>query len=709
MMYGPDGGRLCRLNLRTGKVTNLIDDAGGGVRDPQVHYDGQRIVFSYRPGGTRFYHLYEINRDGSELRQLTDGPYDDYEPTYLPDGDLVFCSSRCNRFVQCWFTQVAILHRCDANGGNIRPVSANIEQDNTPWMLPDGRLLYMRWEYVDRSRVRYHHLWTVNPDGTDQMVFYGNMRPGTVMLDAKPIPGSSRVVASFSPGHGLKEHAGFVTLVDPGNGPDDRACARQVSREPEWRDPYPFSEGCFLVARDRKLWIMDGQGNAEPFYVLPPELARLDVHEPRPLCPRPREHLIESRVDSAAATGRLVLEDVTRGRNMAGVKRGEVKQLLVLETLPKPVNFSGSMEPISLGGTFTLPRILGTVPVEPDGSAYLEVPALRPLFFVALDADGLSVKRMQSFVSVMPGETVSCVGCHDSRTEAPPAGVSLRAMRRPASTIEAVDGQPDMFEFPRDIQPILDRHCVRCHNYEQFSGKLSLTDDRGPWYSHAYTALMSRGLVSHGGDADGNIAPRKIGSSASRVMAYLQTHHEGVELSARELQSIRLWIDSGAPYPATYAALGTGMVGFGPDADVLQRRCCSCHAPKDADRKEWPTGFRTHLDLLPNLTRPEKSLMLLAPLATESGGVALCKEAPVFKDRADPDYQTLLRNVQAAKTQLDSIRRFDMEGFRPNQHYVREMKRYGVLPTAFDLAKDPIDVYATDHAYWRSFWWRPRT
>jgi len=309
----------------------------------------------------------------------------------------------------------------------------------------------------------------------------------------------------------------------------------------------------------------------------------------------------------------------------------------------------------------------------------------------------------------MPGETVSCVGCHDSRTEAPPAGVSLRAMRRPASTIEAVDGQPDMFEFPRDIQPILDRHCVRCHNYEQFSGKLSLTDDRGPWYSHAYTALMSRGLVSHGGDADGNIAPRKIGSSASRVMAYLQTHHEGVELSARELQSIRLWIDSGAPYPATYAALGTGMVGFGPDADVLQRRCCSCHAPKDADRKEWPTGFRTHLDLLPNLTRPEKSLMLLAPLATESGGFALCKEAPVFKDRADPDYQTLLRNVQAAKTQLDSIRRFDMEGFRPNQHYVREMKRYGVLPTAFDLAKDPIDVYATDHAYWRSFWWRPRT
>ncbi|MBT4820753.1 MAG: hypothetical protein HON70_33905, partial [Lentisphaerae bacterium] len=386
----------------------------------------------------------------------------------------------CNRFVNCWFTQVAILYRCDADGGGIRPLSANIEHDNTPWMLPDGRLLYMRWEYVDRSRVRFHHLWTANPDGTGQMVYYGNMHPGTVMLDAKPIPGSRRVVASFSPGHGRKEHAGHITVVDPRNGPDDRGRAVRISREADWRDPYAFSEDCFMAARRRKLWVTNGTGAAKAIYTLPPELKHLDVHEPRPLRPRKREHVIPSRMNASRTTGRLALADVTRGRNMAGVKRGEIKRLLILETLPKPVNFSGSMEPISLGGTFTLPRILGTVPVEPDGSAYMEVPALRSLFFVALDSNGLSVKRMQSFVSVMPGETVGCIGCHEERTEGPPVRASLMATRRAPSPIEPIEGMPDMFEFPRDIQPILDKHCVQCHNDTQYAGKLLLTSDRGP-------------------------------------------------------------------------------------------------------------------------------------------------------------------------------------------------------------------------------------
>ncbi|MBE3071085.1 MAG: PD40 domain-containing protein, partial [Planctomycetes bacterium] len=156
MQYGPPGGRLCRLNLRTGQVTVLVDDPKGGVRDPCVDYDGRRILFSYRKGDSRQYHLYEIGADGTGLRQVTDGPYDELEPIYLPDGDLVFCSSRCNRFVQCWFTEVAVLYRSDRDGRNVRLISANVEQDNTPWVMPDGRLLYMRWEYVDRSRVQFH-------------------------------------------------------------------------------------------------------------------------------------------------------------------------------------------------------------------------------------------------------------------------------------------------------------------------------------------------------------------------------------------------------------------------------------------------------------------------------------------------------------------------------------------------------------------------
>jgi len=168
------GGRLCRLNLRSGRVTVLLDDPEGAVRDPQVHYGGTKILFSYRRGGESHYHLWEIRVDGSDLRQLTDGPFDDIEPTYLPDGGIMFCSSRCRRVVGCFPAPVAVLYRCDASGTGVRPLSANPFTDNTPWMLPDGRVIYTRWEYVDRNQMTFHHLWTANPDGTGQMAYFGN-------------------------------------------------------------------------------------------------------------------------------------------------------------------------------------------------------------------------------------------------------------------------------------------------------------------------------------------------------------------------------------------------------------------------------------------------------------------------------------------------------------------------------------------------------
>ena len=707
MMYR-DGGQLCALNLRTGKLRVLLDDPKGGVRDPQVHYDAGKILFSYRKAGSRHYHLYEIKIDGSRLKQITDGPQDDLEAIYLPDGDILFCSSRVNRFVQCWFTQVAVMHRCGPEGKNIRKLSANVEHDNTPWMLPDGQVLFMRWEYVDRSRVRFHHLWTMCPDGTGQMVYYGNMHPGTVMLDAKPIGNTGKVVASFSPGHGRIEHMGHVTVVDPGAGPDAKSYARRISRDANWRDPYAFSEDCFLVARGGQIFIMDGQGRAEVIHPASGKAARLELHEPRPIRTRPRERLIADRTDWSKPTGRLILSDVTHGRNMGGVKRGEIKKLLILETLPKPVNFSGTMEPISLGGTFTLPRILGTVPVEPDGSAYFDVPALRPVFFVALDKNGLSVKRMQSFVSVMPGETTSCVGCHEKRTTAGINRNKLAAMGRPPSRIEPVKGVPQVIDFPRDVQPILDKHCVKCHNYTKYTGRVSLTGDRGEIYSHAYFNLMSRGLVAHGRDANGNIAPRKIGTSASRMMKKIDGSHNKVKVSEHERTMIRMWIESGAQYPGTYAALGTGMVNARIDGAVVKRRCSKCH--RDAVRRwdKWEPAF--------NLTRPDKSLVLLAPLSKASGGLDLCrpkgkaarqKARSVFADTKDADYRRLLANVVAAKKQLDKIKRFDMPGFIPNAHYLREMTSYGALPASFDPARDRIDPYRIDEVYWQSFWHRP--
>jgi hypothetical protein len=391
------GGKLCVYDIDTKDVQILLDDPEGTVRDPQVHYGGDKILFSYRRGGTNCYHLYEIHTDGSGLKQLTDGDFDDIEPAYLPDGNIIFVSSRAKRWVNCWLTQVAILYGCNADGKNIHPLSGNIEQDNTPWVLPDGQILYTRWEYVDRSQVDYHHLWTMNPDGTRQMVFYGNMYPGTVFIDAKPVPNSDKIVASFSWGHGNAEHAGSIGLIDHNFGPDERSAARKISEGNNYRDPWAFSEVSFMAAKGAQMILMDGNGNEQVIFDLPEEWKsrKLLLHEPRPLVRRQPELQTVSTVNPSASTGRLMLTNVYHGRNMKDVKKGEIKKLLILESLPKPINFTGGMEPLTFGGSFTLERIVGTVPVDPDGSAYFELPALRSFFFVALDENDMAVNRMQ--------------------------------------------------------------------------------------------------------------------------------------------------------------------------------------------------------------------------------------------------------------------------------------------------------------------------
>jgi len=699
-----DYGRLCKLNLRTGRMTVLLDDPKGGVRDPQVHYSGKRILFSYRKGGTRTFHLYEINVDGTGLRQLTRGEDDDIEPTYLPDGSILFCSSRCKRFVNCWFTRVAVLYRCDADGQNVRMLSSNLDHDNTPWVLPDGRVLYMRWEYVDRSQVHYHHLWTTNPDGTNQTVFYGNLHPGIAMLDAKPIPGTVKVVASFSPGHGRPEHLGHVTVVDPRGGPDDLGRAKRISKQSHWKDPYAFSEECFLAASRGGIYAMDGAGRQELVYALPAnqsrnrEGLRLECHEPRPIRPRPVEPVIASRVDLAEPTGRMFLQDIYAGRNMAGVKRGEIKKLLVLEQVPKPVNFSGGMQPLTIGGSFTIARIVGTVPVEPDGSCFMEVPALRSLFFVALDKKDLSVKRMHSFVTVQPGETIGCVGCHEKRVEAPRPDLRLLAgAGGQPRKVEMIENVPHVIDFPRDVQPILDRHCVKCHNAEKYAAKMDLSGHHTPTYSISYWAMNRRGLFKDNRNRPvSNLPPRSVGSSASKLMRIVDGHHNKVQLSADERRIIRLWIDTSATYPGTYAALGCGSYPVAPPA--LGKRCGSCHKRR--------FGQYGHIGAICNLDVPEKSLLLRAPLARKAGGLQLCKK-PIFASRKDPDYRAMLAALQGGHRRLQAGKRFDMPGFRPNRHYIREMQRFGILPA--DLPGDvPVDPYKTDAAYWKSFWWMPQ-
>ena len=248
----------------------------------------------------------------------------------------------------------------------------------------------------------------------------------------------------------------------------------------------------------------------------------------------------------------MFLADVHQGRKMGGVDK-PITELLVVESLPKPINYTGGMEPLSYGGTFTLERLLGRVPVEADGSAFFEVPALRSVFFIAVDEDGDSVKRMQSFTSVMPGETVGCVGCHEHRTQTPDvtaANAAPLALSRAASVIEPIAAVPDVFDFPRDIQPILDRLCVDCHRPGRREGGVLLTGDHGPLYSHSYYTLTYLGQFADGrNDPNSNLEPYEIGAVASPLMRKLEGTHHGVQASQDDLAMVRYWIETGAPLP----------------------------------------------------------------------------------------------------------------------------------------------------------------
>ena len=777
---GAVGGELCAVDLRTKQCRTLLSDANGTIRDCRVHYDGRTMLFSWRKGDERHFHLYEIRSDGTGLRQLTDGPWDDFEPCYLPNDEIVFISSRCKRWVPCYLTQVGILYRMRRDGTHMRPISANVEQDNTPAVLPDGRVIYTRWEYTDRSQIDFHGLWTFNPDGTGAMTFYGNMIRGGLMVGARPVPGApGKVAYTFFSGHSTFDQRGAIVMTDGSAGPDDPNATTRVSPggpfgwwrcAGPWGDPCPLAEDLVLAAQGMNIVLLGPGGAVQTAYTHRTRVPSAALQEPVPLRPHPRERIIPDRVDWTQRGGRLILADVTRGRSMAGVAPGEVRRLLVLEILPKPVNHSGGSDPLTRRGTFFLQRILGTVPVEADGSAYFEVPALRCLFFVALDANDISVKRMQSFVNVMPGETTGCVGCHERRTDSGPPARNLAALRRPPSRIQPVAGVPEIIDMTRHIQPIVDRHCVGCHNDRKRCGGVSLVGDRGPTFSLSHWALFARRQIVDGGNGVGNTPPRRVGSSASPLVWKIApdvagpaagsghaTPHHDVKLSPLERQLVRLWIDTGAVYAGTYAALGSGEVRvdvFGapakypPDkaveraaAEALQRRCRSCHAPGRPGKIPGPTSMpayqpsggrelssyfaryvnpasaRYSEDSLFDLTRPERSPILLAPLAEAAGGWGACRQldangvpgaaADVFADANGADCRAILAAVRKAKARLDEIKRFDMPGFRPTVHYVREMKRYGVLPETLDPNSGSIDIYATDQAYWRSLWYVP--
>jgi len=759
------GTKLCCLDLATGAVSVILDDPKGAIRDPAVHYDGKTIVFSYRKGDSLRYHLYTIKSDGSELTQLTHGDFDDVEPCWLPNDDIIFASGRAQRWVPCFISESGNLFRVDAKGGNLRRVTMHVDHDLHPWVLPDGRICFTRWDYIDRQAVGTFHLWAANPDGTSlQALKLAHFAEG--WIDVKPVDAQHMV--GIMANKGYQEHVGIPVLIDLSAGPEEpvkprgydwqtkspnrgrspsktpvagvrdlRGCGKfhYIGRSGLNRDPCPINERWFLVCAKDGLYLVDDQACRHEKILSNDPLA---IHEPVLLAPRDREPVIPDKVDPKSDTAQLIMLDFFAGRpkSIQGIKREEVDRILVVESLPAPIRTTNDPWQFGYGSVWNIKRQLGTFPVEQDGSAYVEIPAGRTIHFIALDKQGRGLQRMTASFTMMPGESMTCVGCHENRNTAPSIQERVPiAMSRPPSRLD-LEGLPEFIDYMRDVQPIWDRHCVKCHNADDMKGRISLAGDLGLSHPHSMAALVGLGHISlvfcH--MVTEAYPPKKVSSFKSPLLNKLDGSHHDAKLSESERQLLIRWIEIGGTYQTVAASDGTGSFCLersgipgrdSPDHNAkkkllttVKRRCSRCHtggpgitvllgehkrvAVKQSKARRIMDNAIAG-NFLFNLTHPEKSLLLRAPLAKEAGGLGYCQDetgeaANVFASTDDPDCIALLTSVRDVRKEMNAL---DLPGFKPNKSYLDQMKRFGLLDENASTDLDWEALRALDERYYQ--------
>jgi hypothetical protein len=597
------GGALRTIDFRDGadgRLTTLLDAGPEGlVRDPEVHFSGQRLLVALRRNAADGSHIYEIGAAGSGLRQLTSAAgVTDIDPLYLADDRIAFTSTREPKFCMCNVHIMGNLFCMDADGANIHQIGKSTLHEGHGSLTPDGRILYDRWEYVDRNFGDAQGLWTVNPDGTNHALYWGNntSSPGGV-LDARIIPGSPLVVCMFGACH--DRPWGALAIVDRRLAMDGREAVVRtwpataiglvgkgnfdtfLSVWPRYEDPFPLSDlrpdgvpaaasggKYFLCSRllgqgeQTGLVLLDVFGNEIVLYGEGP-----GCYDPMPLAPRPRPPVIPSRRQPAAAKSVFYVTDVYRGTHMAGVAPGAVRALRVVESPEKRYwtgpawGGQGVHRPAMNWHSFENKRILGTVPVQADGSACFEVPSETFVYFQLLDENGMMIQSMRSGTLAQPGETTGCVGCHEARQSAPAAGKPPpAAVADSPSTLTGWYGPPRMFSFLDEVQPVFDKHCVRCHDFAEPGGeKLLLARDRAETFNASYTELWRRRAIAAIGAGPAEIQPAySWGSSASKLVKRLRQGHEKVQLTPEEFDRLVTWIDLNAPYYPTYASAFPG-------------------------------------------------------------------------------------------------------------------------------------------------------
>ncbi|MEN9362244.1 MAG: hypothetical protein RL095_3779 [Verrucomicrobiota bacterium] len=589
---------------------------GGAVISPSLSYDGKTILFAWtegvkKPGKAAFsryqwtqettYHLFKIQVDGSGLTQLTDGAFNDFDPCFLPNGRIAFISERRRGFFQHGLKQPVEFGRChgrpvptftlhamEADGSGMRCLSWHDTNEFSPVVSHDGRIVYTRWDYVDRGAEQAHHLWTTSPDGCNPRSFHGNYMPrrgdGPIMeIHARPVPGSRKFVATAMAHHG--QSYGSLVLIDPAVADDGKMSQVKIltpdAQFPEARShrlhnwkygtPWPIDEDWFLCVYDpvgqaetaRPLHyslillhaptglkeVLFDEAGTSPLAPIP-----LAARTPPPVLPENSAVFSSPVAHPAPATVSILNVHDSRTPLPQGVK---IKELRVIQLLPKTTPVA-DVPKIGYAPESLARQVLGTVPVEADGSVHFTLPSCLPVYFQLLDEQGCAVQSMKSSTYAQPGERVSCVGCHASTSQAPTPTKVGDAFRRPPSVLRPEVEGAAPFSFPRLVQPVLDRHCTECHL--KHPGKAPDLRPGEPLkhpqhWSNSYVKLQpyawSYRYTSHGWTDPVSI-PGQIGARASKLWQLLEKGHHGVQLPAEDRRRLSLWLDLNSNFFGTY-------------------------------------------------------------------------------------------------------------------------------------------------------------
>jgi hypothetical protein len=665
------------------KIRPVIDPStpaalGIGVyTDPELSWDARKLLFCFKGEPEGSTSIYEIGIDGSDLRRLTDptptcdcyqgraSGQHDVAPAYLPDGRIVFLSTRLSGLVPCNNTGVAILHVMNADGSDIHPISVNNVNEFDPAVLNDGSVVFGRWEYVDKNALTIQSLWTVRPDGTEETsLFANNLVFPEAILDARPVPGSHLVVGTLAKHNGTPR--GSVAFIDPRLGKNNPAAISNLEHpdDPTFDlgqscEPWPLSENVVLMSgrpADQARNVIEMMDRAGHRMVLlgDPEI---DLHSPMLVKPRPRPPALSDVTDRKSETGRFFVQDIYRG--LPDVERGEVKWLRVVEETSRVSASPGSPNPynqtflVSAALAFSVKNFLGVVPVDKNGSAYFEVPSGRAVYFQALDEDGRLVQSMRSFVQAAPGTTRSCVGCHEYKSTSA-AGDVHSTLQSQVSRLQPESWGSGHIDYASMVQPILNEHCVSCHGGAK--GIAAGMDLSGGWTEHfniSYENLASRretqliaywiaGIDCMNGTAFWSsqlFPPRRHGSGAAPLADLLVSGHDGhiPGLTRAQRDLMMAWMDTNGLYYGTWDYTEHGYTNLHWNdtkkallAEMQKANCMKCHA--DGERvlyfeNDWI-----------NLEQPQFSRILRAPLTegAEGFGLGLCRER-----KADPRRQRL--------------------------------------------------------------------